>query len=175
VTPAEDFHLALVAEAMKKTGVCWIRWSGDTRDHPVWHSWRDGAAYVVCGPGEQPLPGAGSTGRATVTSRTKDSRARLVLWEAAVSVLAARSDEWEAAVELLQADRLNLVDPDKVRERWATECTVLQLSPTGVVDESPGSYTDSDLSAAPLPTDAVTRGRLPRVLHRRQTRRPDLS
>lgn len=174
MTPSDGFRNALVEEAMKKTGVCWVRWAGGSRDHPVWHAWHDGAAYVISGPGEQPLPGAGEAESATVTARTKDSRARLVVWHARVTVLPPRSAEWDQAVELLQAGRLNLLDPDRVRERWADECTVTRLTPTGETDEGPGSYPDDDLAAAPLPTAATTRGRLPRVFHRRQAKRPDL-
>ncbi|HET7329004.1 MAG TPA: hypothetical protein VFJ14_17160 [Nocardioidaceae bacterium] len=171
---SDSFRTALVAEAMKKTGICWVRWAGDARDHPVWHLWRDGAAYVVAGPGEQPLPGAETAESATVIARTKDSRARLIVWEAAVSRLLPGSPEWEEVVGLLQADRLNLADPDQVAQRWAAECSIVRLSPTGATGEGPGAYSTDDLSAAPLPTGATTRGRLPRVLHRRQTRRPRL-
>ena len=46
---------ALLSEAMNKTGVLWVDAEGD-RPWPVWHVWDDGAAYVVSGPGEQPLP-----------------------------------------------------------------------------------------------------------------------
>lgn len=172
--PFDGFRTALVAEAMKKTGVCWVRWPGDARDHAVWHVWHDGAAYVISGPGEQPLPGSGQTDTATVTTRTKDSRARLVVWRARARVLPPRTQEWEEAAELLQAGRLNLTDPDHVRDRWAAECTVTELTPTGETDEGPGSYPDDDLAAAPLPTAATTRGVLPRVLHRRQANRPKL-
>jgi hypothetical protein len=42
------------------------------------------------------------------------------------------------------------------------------------VEERPGEMPDADLATPPLPTPATTRRGLPRVLHRRQTRRPDL-
>lgn len=174
MTPSDSFRAALVEEAMKKTGVCWVRWTGGSRDHPVWHAWQDGAAYLVAGPGEQPLPGVESAESATVTARTKDSRARLVLWEATVTRLQPGSSDWADAVELLQSDRLNLLDPDRVAQRWAAECSIVRLTPTGATGEGPDSYSTDDLSAIPLQTGATTRGRLPRVLHRRQTRGPGL-
>ena len=120
---------------MKKTGICWVRWAGETRDHPVWHTWHDGTAYVVAGDGEQPLPGAETAESAMVTARTKDSRARLILWEATVTRLQPWSPEWDEAVSLLQAERLNLVDPGQVAQRWAADCIILRLTPTGATGE----------------------------------------
>lgn len=169
------FHAALVEQVMKKTGICWVRWTGSDRDHAVWHLWHDGAAYVVSGGDEQPLPGIADVAAATVLARTKDSRARLVGWHATVTTVAPDDADWDTVVGLLQADRLNLPDPDSVRERWAARCTITRFTPTGEVDDAPGDYPDADLAAAPLPTSATTRGKLPRVLHRRQERRPDLS
>lgn len=174
MSSSDGFRTALVEEVMKKTAICWVRWPEDGRDHPVWHSWHDGAAYVVAGRGEQPLPGIETASSATVTTRTKDSRTRLLLWDAAVTRLQPGTEEWADAVSRLQADRLNLRDPEQVAKRWAADCTIARFTPTGVGGEGPGSYSSEDLSRAPLPTGATTRGRLPRVLHRRQTQGPRL-
>ena len=46
---------ALLNEAMAKSGLLWIE-VADDRTWPAWHVWDDGAALVVSGPGEQPLP-----------------------------------------------------------------------------------------------------------------------
>jgi hypothetical protein len=51
---------------------------------------------------------------------------------------------------------------------------VTRLTPTGEIAESPDALPDGDQAAPPVPTPATTRRGLPRVLHRRQTRRPDL-
>ena len=51
----------------KRAGLVWIAIAGQDRPRPAWHIWRGpggraappGAAYMVTGPGEQPLPGLG--------------------------------------------------------------------------------------------------------------------
>ena len=50
---------ALVAEATRRAGIVWLTVPGAGRAYPAWHLWRDppGAAYLVTGPGEQPLRG----------------------------------------------------------------------------------------------------------------------
>ena len=61
---------ALVAEAMTKSGVLWIEVAGD-RTWPAWHVWGDGRAYVVSGPGEQPLPGCPRRSPSSCAARTR--------------------------------------------------------------------------------------------------------
>ena len=165
---------ALVEELMRKSGLCWVRLAGTDRDRAVWHVWRDGAAYVVSGGSEQPLPGVEDADSATVVVRTKDSRQRLLAWRAAVSTVVPGDRDWDDVVAALVAARLNLRDLDEAATRWARECVVTRLAPTGVVEESPGRQPDEEMAAPPLPTPATTRRGLPRVLHRRQTRRPRL-
>lgn len=165
---------ALVAELMKKSGLCWLRFPGSDREHAAWHIWHEGAAYLVSGGSEQAVPGLDSAEAATVVVRTKDSRQRLVAWVARVSQMVPDDADWDEAVAALVAARLNLTDAEDAAKRWAIECAVSRLTPTGVVEEGPGTMPDGDLAAAPAPTGATTRRGLPRVLHRRQTRRPDL-
>ena len=165
---------ALVEELMKKSGLCWVRLDGDAREHPVWHVWQNGAAYVVSGGSEQPLPGVDAATGATVVARTKDSRQRLLAWRAAVSTLTPDDADWDTVVRALVGARLNLRDLHDAAGRWARESVVTRLAPTGEVAERPGEPVRDDLAAPPLPTPATTRRGLPRVLHRRQTRRPDL-
>ena len=59
---------------------------------------------------------------------------------------------------------------ESMPERWARECRVLRLEPTGAT----GTLPDGDLSAAPLPTPATTRtpmpAGLPRLLAKRKRR-----
>jgi hypothetical protein len=165
---------ALVAELMKKSSVCWLRLPGADRDHPVWHIWHEGAAYVVSGGSEQPLPGIDSTDTVTVVARTKDSRQRMLAWRADVSTVRPGDAAWDEVVRAMVGARLNLRDLATAADRWARECVVTRLTPTGIVEERPGEMPDADLATPPLPTPATTRRGLPRVLHRRQTRRPDL-
>ncbi|MGW0963802.1 hypothetical protein ACWD4K_33440 [Streptomyces gelaticus] len=157
---------ALVEEATKKSGLIWVRGTGPAR--ALWHVWHDGAAHLVGdGPGEQPLPAGLTDGSAAeVTVRSKDKGGRLVAWTAAVTELAPRSEQWEAAVAELKGKRLNAPDAEQMTERWARECRVLRLTPGGFRTELP----DGSLAAAPLPTSATTRrpvpAGLPRLLKR---------
>lgn len=173
---ADDGRLmtALVEELMKKSALCWLRVPGVEREAPVWHLWHDGAAYVLSGGSEQPAPGLDSAATVTVVVRTKDSRQRLVAWQAEVSRLHPDDPDWTDVVRAMVGARLNLRDLERAPQRWAEESVVHRLTPTGTVEESPGRLPDADLSAPPAPTPATTRRGLPRVLHRRQTRRPDL-
>ncbi|WP_418958987.1 hypothetical protein [Streptomyces tritici] len=162
---------ALVEEATKKSGLIWVKGSAPA-PRALWHVWHDGAAHVVGdGPGEQPLPGLVSGGTAEVTVRSKDKGGRIVAWTAAVTELAPRSEEWDAAVAELKGKRLNAPDGEAMPERWARECRVLRLTPSGSSTDLP----DGSLAAAPLPTAATTRraipAGLPKLLLKRRKRR----
>ncbi|MFB8270031.1 hypothetical protein ACFC96_25975 [Streptomyces sp. NPDC055955] len=161
---------ALVEEATKKSGLIWVRGTFGP-ERALWHVWHEGAANLVGdGPGEQPLPGLTDGGAATVTVRSKDKGGRLVGWAARVVELAPRSEGWEAAVAELKGKRLNAPDGEAMPERWAHECRVLRLEPTGAT-LPPSS---DALAAAPVATEATTRreapAALPRLLLRRKRR-----
>ncbi|MFF2507321.1 hypothetical protein ACFVTY_28675 [Streptomyces sp. NPDC058067] len=162
---------ALVEEATKKSGLIWVRGAVGP-ERALWHVWHEGAAHLVGdGPGEQPLPGLTDGGAATVTVRSKDKGGRIVGWTATVAELAPHSDAWEAAVAELKGKRLNAPDGEAMPERWATECRVLRLEPTGAMVAS----SSESAAAAPLPTPATTRreapAALPRLLLRGKRRR----
>ncbi|TJZ45252.1 hypothetical protein FCH28_28295 [Streptomyces piniterrae] len=163
---------ALIEEATKKSGLIWVRGaSGPAR--ALWHLWHDGAACVVGdGAGEQPLADLGLTdgGPATVTVRSKDKGGRLIAWQARVAELAPDSEPWRAAVEELKGKRLNAPDADTLTERWARECRVLRLEPTGAAEQRPGAMPEDSHAAPPLPSPAITRrpapAALPKLLRR---------
>ncbi|MEU3789367.1 hypothetical protein [Streptomyces fructofermentans] len=166
---------ALVEEATKKSGLVWVRGDGVAESgapsRPVWHVWHDGAMCLVGdGPGEQPLPGLVDGGTASVTVRSKDKGGRLVSWSASVVEAAPGTPEWDAAVAELKGKRLNAPDGEAVPERWARECRVLRLVPTGGTDALP----DGSLAAAPPATPVTTRREmpagLPRLLLKRRKR-----
>jgi hypothetical protein len=165
---------ALIAEAMKRTALVWVSYPGSDRAWPVWHVWSEGVAYVVCGGPEQPLPGIESVVEATVTARAKDSRERLVTWVADVAVEEPGSESWQSAAELLKAERLNATQGETLTQVWATESTIVRLTPSGEVVESPGAYPAGSLAAAPVESPATTVGELPWVVHRRARRAPRL-
>jgi mutator protein MutT len=118
---------ALVAEATRRAGVVWLTVPGRDRAYPAWHLWRDppGAAYLVTGPGEQPLPGLAGAARVAVTVPSKQSRGALVTWTAEVSRVEPGSAEWDEVIGPLAAARLN-----------AELCagTVYRLAPRSVFD-----------------------------------------
>ncbi len=162
---------ALIEEATKKSGLVWVGGPG-VPARALWHVWHEGAACLVGdGPGEQPLPGLADGGPAEVTVRSKDKGGRLVTWAATVVELAPHSEAWTAAVAELKGKRLNAPDAEAMPERWARECRVLRLEPTGATSPLPGG----SLAEAPLPTPVTTRrpvpAGLPRLLLKRKQRR----
>ncbi|MBO0827978.1 MAG: hypothetical protein J2P24_09370 [Streptosporangiales bacterium] len=156
----------LIEEATRRSGLVWL--GLPTGPRPAWHVWQDGAAYVVTGGKEQPLPGLSDLRHVIVTVPSKDNRSRLISWLAACTRVEPSSAEWETVVPVLQAARLNLPDGERSGERWARECTVVRLSPTGQVLDAPGRMPAGSAAAAPPPTPATTVGRLPGMLRRRR-------
>ncbi|MGW0080801.1 hypothetical protein [Streptomyces sp. NPDC003393] len=159
---------ALVEEATKKSGLIWVKAPG-VPARALWHVWHEGAACLVGdGPGEQPLGHLADGGVAEVTVRSKDKGGRLVTWAAKVVELAPGSEAWQAAVAELKGKRLNAPDGEAMTARWARECRVVRLEPTGTVAPLP----DDSLAEAPLPTPATTRepipAGLPRLLRKRR-------
>jgi hypothetical protein len=153
VTSTELISL-LIDEATKKSGLVWVNTAAGTS--PVWLLWHDGSAYVLSGPGEQPCDGLVDAGTASVTVRSKDKGARLVTWEARVMALDPAGESWAAVVPLLIGKRLNLVDPERAAARWAAECAIHRLTPTGRLIDSPEEMPHGSLATAPLPTPAAT-------------------
>jgi hypothetical protein len=120
-----------IAEAMKKADVVWIAPAGGPRPAPAWLHWTGEAAYVVCGPGEQPLPGLAQATSATVTVRSPETGASILRWDADVAAVAPGSPTWDEVVPALVLGRLNAADRRTLADRWARTATVLRLSPTG--------------------------------------------
>ena len=196
--PDDAFTAALIAELAKKTGVCWLRYDvpADTYDaqgrpisdaHPsdadeqgpapraAWHVWLDDALYLVSGGEEQHLPGIDKVDRVEVIMRSKENGGRLVTWVGRASVVRPDDELWEPATTALVSERLNLDDLAAAAAEWAARSVVTRIVPTGEVLEEPGRLSDASHAAPPPPTGAITRGRLPKVLHRRVRRRPKLS
>jgi hypothetical protein len=114
--PAPPPPPALIAEATKRAGLIWITIEGQDRSCPAWHVWRagtgpgaPGAAYVVTGPGEQPLPGLADAGRVTVIVAGSQASGGRVAWTAAVTRVEPGSAEWDEVIGPLVAGRLNAV------------------------------------------------------------------
>jgi hypothetical protein len=156
---------AVIEEAAKKSGLVWVRGVGPgLRAQPVWHVWQDGAIYVLTGGLEQPAP-EGLVDRAFVTVRSKDTWSRLATFVVDASRVMPGDEEWSGVVPALLGKRLNLPDGDAAPERWARECTLWRLRPTGEVVETPDERSSTAHALAPPPTPARTR--VPRPLHLR--------
>ncbi|MEV0587386.1 hypothetical protein [Nonomuraea sp. NPDC050310] len=116
--------MTVIEEGAKKSGVLWL---GLDRPRLAWHTWHDGAVYVVTGEGEQDLPGLAGLDRVEITLRSKDNGARLVAFEASVEVVDQAAEP--EAVAALAKDRLNAPDGAAITERWARTATVVKLRP----------------------------------------------
>ena len=133
----------LLAEAASKSGVLWVE-VPDTGSYAVWFVWHDDedprgtgpAAYVVSGPGEQTLPWLPPD--VHVVLRSKDTGARLLRLRATVRELDPTTPEWDAAAEVLRAERLNATGD--VVARWRESATIHAITPHGRPDEAPGGY-----------------------------------
>lgn len=158
-----ELNDALVAESGKKSGLIWITLPGIDQPRAAWHVWHEGAAYVVTGGIEQPLPGLPGAGRVTVTVRSKDKGARLVSWVARVGEVEPGTAEWDAVIPVMAKERLNAPDGDRQPRRWAREAYVLRLTPTGEVTEVPGAMPDGSLAAPPVDTPAAHGDHRPRM------------
>ena len=171
----EDIEgMALVTELARKSAVCWVGYGEPLRDHPVWHVWHDDAIGIVAGGEEQPLPGIDQLAEVLVTLRSKTTRHRIATCRAVVERVQPGTERWESLVPALVSSRLNLVDQHDAPRRWAESGVVVRLVPTALV-ASPGSLPEGSGAATPLGSPATTADHLPRVLHRRQTQRPQLS
>lgn len=166
-TPTEA---AVVAEAMKKSGLAWLRLAGQ-RPQAVWHLWHEDSAYVLHGGDEQPAPGLAAGAAVAVAVRSKDNGGRLVVWPANVTEVVADSEEWHTVVPLLAAKRLNAPDGPAAPQRWARTCRVHRLTPAGSLVES---WTDPDtrsgIAEAPE-SPATSPVPMPSWLGRRRPRR----
>jgi hypothetical protein len=172
--PPDPRLLALVEEACKKSGLVWLDCPELGRPRAAWHVWHEGAVAVIHGGPEQALAGLDRARRVVVHTRSKDTGALLVTWVAAGSTIPPGSPQWDQAAAALAGERLNARDAVTLLDTWAAAATLTRLEPTGEVLEQPGAYRPASRAAPPPPTPATTRGRLPRVLHRRQRRAPKL-
>jgi hypothetical protein len=161
----------LVVEATKKSGLVWIAVPGQPRPVAAWHLWRDDAAYLVTGPGEQALPGLADSVTCDVIVRSTDKGSRVVTWRAAVSRVDPGSPAWADAVPALLAARLNLPDAADAEQRWASTCAVLRLAPTGELVEAGPTLPSASLAAPPPPSPARTPTRVPFTVGWRRRRR----
>ena len=163
-------NAAFVEEATKKSGLIWLGLPDLAYPRAAWHVWHEGAAYVVTGGIEQPLPGLPVAERITVTVRSKDKGGHILSWIADVAQVKPESDEWKAVVPVLAKARLNAPDGEGQIERWGDEAYVIRLTPTGEVPQGPGGMPDDYAAVRPVPSPATTTGRSPFMIGARRRR-----
>jgi hypothetical protein len=165
----------LIEETTKKSELVWLSYDGleGQSSRPVWHVWHKGAVYVVFDGSEQLMPGLAEADSAVVSVRSKDKWGLLVAWRAAVELVPPGSPAWNEVVPLLVGKRLNNRDGDAAGDRWARECKVARLIPTGQLVEQPSNFNWSARSEAPAPSPATTETRVPVTLHGRSRRAAD--
>lgn len=160
--PAALDEAALLAEATKRAGMVWVGPAeGEDQPRAVWFVWEDGAAYVLCGPGEQPQPVPVGT-RARVVVPSKDKQTRLVSFDADAEEVPP-GEEWDRIAAAMVPVRLNLPDGEAAVARWAGDCRILRLRPDGGLVEAPGRYDSASHAGPPVATTAGTR--VPRPWH----------
>lgn len=160
---------SIIEEATKKSDLVWLKVRGlHGQEHrAVWHLWHEGAVYLVHSGSEQTVPGLGQAESAIVTVRSKDKGGRLVSWRASVDHVPQGTPAWDEIVPLLVGKRLNNRDGDAAASRWARECQVSRLMPTGELVEDPEHPSTESGSAEPAPTEAATTTPVPFTLHPR--------
>ncbi len=92
------------------------------RAQAVWHAWQDGAAYVLTGGLEQPVPAGldGGEPDAYVTVRSKDKGAGSSCSRHAVGRVEPGSEEWAAVMPALLAQAAQPARRGAAAgERWA--------------------------------------------------------
>lgn len=165
----------IVEEASKKSDLVWIGIPGleGQSSRPAWHVWHKGAVYVVFDGSEQRMPGLDVADAVTVTVRSKDARSTVATWRGAVELVPPGSPAWAEAVPLLVGKRLNNRDGDAAADRWARECKVACIVPTGELLEAPGATRTDSRAETPAPTPAATETRVPLTLHGKSRRPAD--
>ena len=162
----------IIDAATKKSDLIWlsvpdqVAASGQS-SRPAWHIWHQGAAYLVFDGSEQRMPGLADADSVVVTVRSKDKGGTVVAWRAAVEQVPPGSPAWNEVTPLLVGKRLNNRDGDAAPARWAKECRIARLVPTGDLLEQPGDLRTDSRREAPPPTPASTETRIPITFHGR--------
>jgi 8-oxo-dGTP diphosphatase len=120
---------AAIADVSRRAGLLWLSVAGQDRPYPAWHIWSGGRAYLVTGPGEQPLPGLAEAALVAVTVAAKDPGSHLITWQARVHQVTPGSPELDSVAGQLAAGRLN--PAPGAAGRWAAEGAVYGLTPVG--------------------------------------------
>jgi len=130
---------AVLDEALKKSTVVWIEVPGPDgtggRTVPAWYGTLDGRVYVLTGGSEQHLPGLAEADHVLLSARSKELQSLVARVEASVRVVPGSDPLFARVTSVLLPRRLNLRDGETAADRWRKECTLVELSPSGVPAE----------------------------------------
>ena len=169
----EEVEVPLIVEAAtKRSGVIWLDVPGADRTQLVWYVWHDGCVYVVHEGAEQHIDHLDVAREVAVSVKSKDTGGRVVCWVGDVARVLPGSSEWDSAVPVLHAARLNPSDGELQPQRWARESIVTRIRPTGELLEEPGALSSESGAAEPAGSTARSAVPLPRWLGRPRYRRP---
>lgn len=130
---------AVLDEALKKSTVVWIEVPGaggtNGRAVPAWYGTLDGRVYMLTGGSEQHVPGLAEADQVLLSARSKELQSLVARVEASSRVVPGSDPLFARVVPVLLPRRLNLRDGETAAERWRKECTLVELTPTGVPAE----------------------------------------
>src|SRR6266511_3591720 len=131
---------AVLDEALKKSTIVWIDVPGpggtEGRPVPAWYGTLDGHVYVLTGGSEQRIPGLGEAERVELVARSKEQQSLVARVVADARVVPSSDPLFARVTVVLLPRRLNLRDGEQAAERWSKECTLVELTPTGVPVEA---------------------------------------
>ncbi len=156
-----------VPATFAKSEICWLHIDG--RGWPAWYAAVGGTAYIVGGPGEQPLPELPP--ELPITLRARVGREHAGRFTASATRLRDGDEGWDEAMGALQPARLNSPHGKSAAtiEHWATEGVVWAVRPDFGSAAPVGRDSPSGASE-PIPTAATTPVRLPRHFGGRRRR-----
>jgi hypothetical protein len=131
---------AVLDEALKKSTIVWIDVPGpdgtNGRPVPAWYGTLDGHVYVLTGGSEQRIPGLAQADRVELVARSKELQSLVASVTADARVVPGSDPLFGRVTSVLLPRRLNLRDGEHAAERWRKECTLVELTPTGVPVEA---------------------------------------
>lgn len=120
--------------ALKKGSIAWVtipQPDGTLATRPMWYVQQGRRLFVIKGEGEQELPNLEDVAEVDVIVKSKDIKASLGTIRADVRVVDNDSEEFATMATMGIANRLNASDGVEAKERWRTECTMVELTLQG--------------------------------------------
>jgi hypothetical protein len=159
----------LVAEAMKKSAICWVT-AGGYPAYPMWCLGVDDGLYVVAGGDEQRAPGladaAASGGPVSVGARG-DHGGRIVTWPVTATWVEPGTEAWEAVAPQLAGKRLNASGTNEALvAKWVTDAAIYRLAPGEDASVDIGAADPTAERAVPRESPATRRPAKPFRLHK---------